>query len=197
MGKDNRKPLTRQKILEAAARQFARRGFRDTSIDIIARHASVSHGTVFWHFGSKTQLYAEIVQTTGDRFLTVMRRQAEDDSASLAQMIARWLAAIESDSTAPGFFSWLIRERQHPDVAGPAQTLNARFIKFWLEWLCELDARHASRPIRRKADLARLILATISGLLATDFEDTGVATSALLVDFAEAIEGTSARGDTH
>ena len=39
----------REALLEAAARVFARRGFRDASVDDIAREAGFSKGAVYWH----------------------------------------------------------------------------------------------------------------------------------------------------
>ena len=44
-------------ILEAAKRLFADRGFHATRISDVAAAAGVSHGTVFWHFGSKEDLF--------------------------------------------------------------------------------------------------------------------------------------------
>ncbi|WP_041523651.1 TetR/AcrR family transcriptional regulator [Gilvimarinus agarilyticus] len=48
-------------IVEAAISEFRRRGFELTSMDGIAREANVSKRTVYNHFPSKEQLFAEIL----------------------------------------------------------------------------------------------------------------------------------------
>lgn len=44
-------------ILDAAKRLFAERGFHATRMSDVAAAAGVSHGTVFWHFGAKEELF--------------------------------------------------------------------------------------------------------------------------------------------
>lgn len=56
-----RSELKRTAILEAAVAEFQVQGFRDTSMDCIAEHASVSKRTVYNHFESKEVLFRAIV----------------------------------------------------------------------------------------------------------------------------------------
>jgi TetR/AcrR family transcriptional regulator of autoinduction and epiphytic fitness len=56
-----RSELKRAAILEAAVAEFQAQGFRDTSMDRIAEHASVSKRTVYNHFESKEVLFRAIV----------------------------------------------------------------------------------------------------------------------------------------
>lgn len=51
------KEKRRGDILEAAKRLFAERGFHATRMSDVATAAGVSHGTIFWHFGSKEELF--------------------------------------------------------------------------------------------------------------------------------------------
>jgi AcrR family transcriptional regulator len=48
-------------ILEAAKRIFAERGYHPTRMSDVASAAGVSHGTIFWHFGSKEELFHELM----------------------------------------------------------------------------------------------------------------------------------------
>ncbi len=57
----------REALLEAAARVFARRGFRDASVDDIAREAGFSKGAVYWHFTGKDDLFFSLVDERLDR----------------------------------------------------------------------------------------------------------------------------------
>src|ERR1017187_3460621 len=51
------KELTRAAVLDAAAGQFAGRGYAATTIDDVAGAARVSKGTVYYHFADKARLF--------------------------------------------------------------------------------------------------------------------------------------------
>ena len=57
----------REALLEAAAQVFTTRGFRDASVDEIAREAGFSKGAVYWHFPSKDDLFFALVEQRIDR----------------------------------------------------------------------------------------------------------------------------------
>src|SRR3546814_1649852 len=50
---------TRESILDAAERIFFERGVSRTTLDQIARAASVTRGAVYWHFQNKSDLRSE------------------------------------------------------------------------------------------------------------------------------------------
>ena len=51
----------RAKVLEAARREFAERGFRDAKIDVIAEHAELTRGAVYSNFPGKRALYFAVL----------------------------------------------------------------------------------------------------------------------------------------
>src|ERR1700752_35730 len=51
-----RRARTRAKLLQAAARVYARRGFDGATIDEVAEEAGFTKGAVYDHFGSKENL---------------------------------------------------------------------------------------------------------------------------------------------
>jgi TetR/AcrR family transcriptional regulator, transcriptional repressor for nem operon len=53
------KPATRQKIVQAANRLFAAKGYEGTSIDEIMRASGLTRGGFYAHFASKGELYRE------------------------------------------------------------------------------------------------------------------------------------------
>lgn len=53
---------TRARIIEAAARLFASKGFHLTSIDEIAQEARVAKGSVYYHFPGKDHLLVSVIQ---------------------------------------------------------------------------------------------------------------------------------------
>lgn len=67
---------TRQVIMEAALRVFARSGVTAATLEDIASEASVSRGTLSWHFRSKDDLLAAIIE---QHHITTPLRQVIDD----------------------------------------------------------------------------------------------------------------------
>src|SRR6516162_5155634 len=54
--------LTRERILKAAVRLFADRGYEATSIRTIAARANVNQAAINYHFKSKDGLYREVLR---------------------------------------------------------------------------------------------------------------------------------------
>jgi TetR/AcrR family acrAB operon transcriptional repressor len=78
---------TRQQILVAARREFARHGVTRTTMELVARAAGVTRGAVYWHFANKRELFR------------VMRDQVSlplfDHTELLTQDVPDPLGAIE------------------------------------------------------------------------------------------------------
>jgi len=58
-------PDTRDKLLEAAGRVFAARGFRDATVREICTLAGANIAAVNYHFGDKLALYREVIKFAG------------------------------------------------------------------------------------------------------------------------------------
>jgi AcrR family transcriptional regulator len=56
-----RREETREQVLAAAARVFARRGFHATSLEAIAEEAGYSRGAVYYNFADKEELFLELL----------------------------------------------------------------------------------------------------------------------------------------
>jgi len=56
-----RRQETREEVLAAASRVFARNGFHGTSLDAIAEEAGFSRGAVYYNFTDKEQLFLELL----------------------------------------------------------------------------------------------------------------------------------------
>ena len=65
---------TRQRVLAAANMLFATNGYSATGTADIARAADVSEGSIFYHFGSKRNLLADIGRMYGESMIEAMRR---------------------------------------------------------------------------------------------------------------------------
>ncbi|MEE4257799.1 MAG: helix-turn-helix domain-containing protein [Bacteroidales bacterium] len=60
-----------EKILHAALELFAREGFKTTSTSKVAKHAGVSEGLIFRHFGSKDGLLEAILKEGEERIKVI------------------------------------------------------------------------------------------------------------------------------
>jgi len=60
-----------EKILQAALELFAREGFKTTSTSKVAKHAGVSEGLIFRHFGNKDGLLEAILKEGEERIKVI------------------------------------------------------------------------------------------------------------------------------
>ncbi len=63
---------TKQRVLAAAHMLFSTKGFANTGTADIAREADVSEGSIFYHFGSKKALLAELGARHGEQLIAAM-----------------------------------------------------------------------------------------------------------------------------
>ncbi|HEY0135443.1 MAG TPA: helix-turn-helix domain-containing protein, partial [Nannocystis sp.] len=64
---------TRARILDAAAQQFVRHGYRKASIDEIAKQAGIGKGTLYLHFATKTDVLVAALAREKLRALDLLR----------------------------------------------------------------------------------------------------------------------------
>jgi AcrR family transcriptional regulator len=62
----------RGEIIDVAARLFARYGFKKTSIDDVTLAARIGKGSVYLHFASKEEIFAEVFRRMSDRMLDAL-----------------------------------------------------------------------------------------------------------------------------
>ncbi len=60
-------PTGRQRVLEAAAWLFHRQGYRETTLRDIATASAMKAGSIYYHFDSKEQLLAAVLETGIER----------------------------------------------------------------------------------------------------------------------------------
>ena len=86
-------PRTRERILKAALSEFAANGLAGTRCEDIARRARVNKRMLFYCFGSKEELYREILRHKFSRRATLY----ESVPADLGRAILHWYEAFSSD----------------------------------------------------------------------------------------------------
>lgn len=131
---EKRRELTRRHLLDAAAAEFARRGFHGTSLDAVASAAGFTKGAVYSNFENKADLFLAVLD---DR----MARQAE----TLTDEI--------SDASVPPSAHLANMQRTVSELM-----LDEEWTALWLEFLLYAarnpDARSRLAEIRRRQRVA-------------------------------------------
>ncbi|MBU0724375.1 MAG: TetR/AcrR family transcriptional regulator [Alphaproteobacteria bacterium] len=155
---DRKEPATGSKpaqILAAARAEFLRQGFAATSMDAIARAATVSKATVYAHFGNKEDLFAAMVASNCRRIAETLAEETLEGlpvREALTQIGRQFLAFLLSPDTQAIYRVVVAETPRFPDLgrrfyaAGPQNTRGR--IAFYLE-------RIASRGLIRIDDPAR------------------------------------------
>ena len=148
-------PRKSEMMLKAAQRLFAEGGYEAVSMDLVAKTAGVSKATLYAHFDSKENLFAEILEAENDRAgdEDLIPERFEGDAEDVLRRFARGMAR---------FF-----------VGGRGLAVYRLFVAD-LHRFPELVARfHANGPMVMRSRLARL-LAQIAerGALAIDDPET-------------------------
>lgn len=98
-----RSATSRERLLSAAAAEFAARGFAGASVDRIARAARVNKAMIYYHFRSKAALYREVLR---DMFEAVAAgvAQVAEASADPADKVRGFVNAIAIEAEARPHF---------------------------------------------------------------------------------------------
>ena len=115
-------PTTREKLLEAATQVFAQAGFAGARVDEIARRARANKAMIYYHFGTKRDLY----QTVLTRLFAGLHPEMEvaraevDPLHRLISFYARLAAGFQAQPALPHI---VLREllsggrHMHPETA--------------------------------------------------------------------------------
>ena len=143
----------RDQLLAAAARLFAERGFRGTTIEDIGAAAGISGPGVYKHFPSKDAVLASMLVGISERLLAGGRRQvaeAEHDDDALARLVA---AQTDFALSEPELIRVQDRDlaQLSPERAREVRRLQRAYVEVWVGVLTRLrpdlptaDARTAS-----------------------------------------------------
>ena len=114
------------RVLDAAVKLFARRGFSATGIRDIAREAGLSSSTLYWHMGTKENLLLAVMQTGFELLIKLGREVVAAEEGANRQLAALVRAHV----------LWLT---EHPDLGNVVDSE--------LRFLSE-EARTAIMPLR-------------------------------------------------
>ncbi|WP_248958453.1 TetR/AcrR family transcriptional regulator [Sphaerisporangium perillae] len=125
---------TRERLLRAAAKVFAERGYDGTRVADIAAAAGVSNGALYAHFDSKAELLVAALRAHGRQLLANLFAADPDRSITdLLLVIGRWLPRRRD---APGHLivEALVAARRDEHVARPMRD----YVGERADWIAEL-----------------------------------------------------------
>ncbi len=76
----------RDRIIQGAAQVFAEKGFRQTTIDDIARHLKLSKGAIYIYFKSKDELFFSVCESFIERRITSLYEASQRGDTVLARL---------------------------------------------------------------------------------------------------------------
>lgn len=141
-------PDFRRRLLDGLASSIEDRGYRDTTVADVVRHARTSKRTFYDHFASKEQCFFDLLDANNEELVGTLR-EAVDPSAPWQQQVRQAVTAYVGTIEAT-----------------PAVTLS------WIRELPALGA--AARPMMRRGS-GRLAEAIIDLSTGPGFQRAGVA----------------------
>jgi AcrR family transcriptional regulator len=142
---------TRDSLIRAGRKLFGQQGFRETSVEDLARAAQVTTGALYHHFPTKTALFEAVFEHAHTELMTASMEAAQDASDDLDEL-GRGFEAFLDAVLEPDLQRILVLDG--PAVLGPAR-------------YTELDERYAFAVI-----VAGLRAATEAGTLQVDDPET-------------------------
>jgi AcrR family transcriptional regulator len=104
----------REKILLAAARLFAERGYESTSLAEVARAAKVSKALIFWHFDNKQQLYLSALQKNLEPYHIDREELAGlEEPEQIVRLIEAFYQFVNDNVYSVRFFMTLMLRGEH------------------------------------------------------------------------------------
>jgi AcrR family transcriptional regulator len=152
---------TRRRILDAAYELFFRKGFSRVGVDEVASFARVTKRTLYYHFRSKDELLAAVLELQHDLALSRIRKHADRYTGRAEEMLTVLFKELARWSAKPGWtgagFTRLAMELA--DLPGhPARAVAKRHkaaVESW--WTDVLDKAGVSLPSDRAREVALLI----------------------------------------
>src|SRR3981081_471034 len=169
---------TRDELLTAALRVFARRGYREAGVDEIAAEAGYSKGALYWHFSGKEELLMALLEEridapTRDRVALLASAPPERDMSVEATRACAQQLGEQREA--------MLLEREYWSLAIRDPELRARYaqreteLRGALAAAMEARARHLGTPdlTMSAEDVARIVMSIIGGLAVDELIEPG------------------------
>ena len=154
MGAMSKGAVTRQTVLDEAARVASRVGLGGLSIGSLAASTQLSKSGLFAHFQSKEQLQLQLLEHTRASFVDLVVRPtlaAACGEPRVRELFRRWLA-WDTDAL-PGGCLFVAASAEFDDQPGPVRDRLVKDQRDWLETIAQVFRTGVSEGhFRRDAD---------------------------------------------
>lgn len=180
--------VTRQRIVQAAYELFHRQGYARSSVDVIARKSGLTKRTLYYHFRSKDDLLASVIELQRGQALKRIHDWSDDLSGDTNALLDRLFADLAAWASQPRWagagFTRVVMELA--DLPGHPARAIARHHKIEVEaWLAD---QLAIREVVDALGKARQIMLLLEGCLSLllihgnkAYADTAATAAKLLV----------------
>jgi AcrR family transcriptional regulator len=152
---------TRRRILDSAYELFYRKGIARVSVDEIAAFAEVTKRTLYYHFESKDELLASVLDLHHELAMARIRKWEDRYSGNASEIVEVLFSELAKWSAKPGWtgagFTRLVMELA--DLPGhPARAIAHRHKAAVEAWYAELLAKaKVHSPSERAREVALLV----------------------------------------
>jgi AcrR family transcriptional regulator len=149
----------RAEILEAALQCFHDLGYEKTTIADIKTRARASTGSIYHHFSSKEQLFAElyleVIREAQDTSIQALKR-AKSAAEGVRSLVSSYLRWVDREPEKAAFLLTMRRAEFMDDVEAELEALNHELRKTLTEWT-DRHVRRGELPLA-KADVLMALL---------------------------------------
>jgi len=184
---------TRAQLIDAAARVFARRGFRAATVEEIAEQAGYSHGAVYSNFAGKEELFLAVFERYMSQRIEEVARASEVEGTFPERARAaadQWMARFGEDrETFLLHLEFMIHAARNPELS---RQLGERMAALRLEVERRIARRAAETATALPlppGDLALVLRALGIGLAVEALNAPGEVNTRLYGDFVALLAG--------
>jgi AcrR family transcriptional regulator len=107
----------RREIIEAAAQVFSERGFAATNFGMIAEKLGSDRASIYYYFGSKQDLFQEVVREVGQHAVETAEQIAAGEGTAPEKLRAANQAVLETYSTSYPYMHVFLQENLSAQVS--------------------------------------------------------------------------------
>lgn len=157
-------PTSRDRLLAGAAAYVSEHGFADVSLRELATALDTSHRMLIYHFGSKQQLFVDIIRAFETEQRLMIESFATDTSLSRVEVMRRvWQQVSSPDATDQvRLFFQVCGQALSGD--GANRVLLEGIISDWLDPMVEVERSRGTPAAQARAEV-RIGVALMRGLL--------------------------------
>lgn len=125
--------VTRQKIVDAAAKVIAREGYARASIARITEEAGIGSGLFYYYFDSKDDLLNQVLPALGEQMIEFIAERLQHQIAGIEREVASFLAYFDFLKERPEFYRLFCEAEVYCPIAYEAHI--SLIINNYVRWL--------------------------------------------------------------